>query len=114
MPGQIIALSPSGVITTLGSENFGTQVTWEPQTDGTNYALLKSFIYSRSDCSFLPPRTAPLTGAVVVLILVDSQNNDIGVTIVNIANEGGESTFIPIGSYHTGFEPKVGLQYKTE
>ncbi|KAF8632319.1 hypothetical protein AX15_001941 [Amanita polypyramis BW_CC] len=102
LPGQIIVLSPGGIITTLGSENFQVQATWDPQSDGASYMLLKSFIYARIDCSFLPPLEAPQTGAVVVLILADSHSNDIRITVC-IAS-GGESTFATIGNCHTGFK----------
>ncbi|KAK2465927.1 hypothetical protein APHAL10511_001568 [Amanita phalloides] len=100
---RIIVLSPGGAITTLNSETLQVQGTWISQTDDAGRGLLKFFIYSTSECTFLPPRTTPQSGAVALLVLADPTTSDTRVEAVCIANEEKESPFFLIGSCRTDF-----------
>lgn len=113
LPKQIIALSPGGAITTLNSNELQVQKTWISQTDGAGSALLKSFIYPRSECSFLSSTATIGSGVVLVLVLADPTTSETRVEAVYIASEDKESPFALASSCRITIPQHVSRLSKT-
>ncbi|KAF8638582.1 hypothetical protein AX17_002124 [Amanita inopinata Kibby_2008] len=101
LPGHTLLISPSGTISVLNSDSLRIQASWEPQDSGS-VTLLKNFVFARSGCAFLP-LTAPQHGAVIVLLLSDSQTKDVRVVVTCISGEGEEISVAQACDCQTAF-----------
>lgn len=68
LPGFVVLIGPNCEVTTLG-EDLEVKWTFTLPDQGT---LLKSFIFSRKNCSFVPPRVSASQGAIIVLLYLSA------------------------------------------
>lgn len=103
LAGHIIVIAHNGSITTVQSDTLQVQSTWEQHNGSLDDTLVKSFVFSRTECSFLPRNTSQ-EGVVIVLVLADPKTDTARLEIVCITNEERGSLFAPIGCCQTDFK----------
>lgn len=73
-------------------------------THSSKSQVLKVFVFSRKNCTFLPPRSAPSTGAVVVLLV--SSSGSLRIEVLAVDSEG---QFHELGDIELAIKPEVSL-----
>ncbi|KAF8076806.1 hypothetical protein FPV67DRAFT_1472732 [Lyophyllum atratum] len=67
IPTRLLAQSPKGEVTLLDAD-LSVKNTWPMLQDAESVS--RTFVYPRTACSFLPPRSTPLRGAILVSVVV--------------------------------------------
>ncbi len=68
LPGYAVLIGPGCEVTTLGED---LQVKWS-FTLPERGVLLKSFVFSRTSCSFVPARVSASQGAIILLLYLSA------------------------------------------
>ncbi|KAE9407182.1 hypothetical protein BT96DRAFT_874785 [Gymnopus androsaceus JB14] len=96
LPSRVLITSSQGDVTVLHAD---LQV---QATHSSKSQVLKVFVFSRKNCTFLPPRSTPSTGAIVVLLFSSSGSLRIQVLAVD-----SEDQFHELGDIELAIKPET-------
>lgn len=80
LPSQLLAQSPDGDLT-ITDLDLNIKHTRAPSK--TSRHVYQTFVYPRRSCSFVPPRTTPARGAVVITLAGSEESMHVEVVAVN-------------------------------
>jgi hypothetical protein len=92
LPSRLLVLSPRADLTILDADIF-VKSTWMAPRD---CSVLQTFVFPRQSCGFVPTRSAPPRGAVVVLLIASGESTHVQVLSVDDADNILESGICPL------------------